>query len=170
MRGAFVLSRALIRPILVLSLLFVACGAPSNPEDAIVYDPCRPVVIAPTETPSPTHAAALREAIALWRTAGVTALTLDAVEGAQRVPLTFRDAPEIFHGVYEPSVGEVFVNLKLTAGPLNVTIAHELGHAMGLAHVPVQERKSLMNPGNATVLPTEDDERQLRAKWSCLPN
>ena len=47
-------------------------------------------------------------------------------------------------------------------------IAHELGHAFGLFHVPASERISLMNPGNLTTPPTTADQAALAALWgSC---
>ncbi len=151
-----------------MSVVLAACAAPTDVADPIVYDPCAPVIVAPVEALSPTQSAAVGEAIALWRAVGVTALTLDDSAGTQRVPLWFKDAPEPFHGVYEPRTGEVGINLKMKDRMLAITVAHELGHAMGLPHVEKAERSSVMNPSNGTVAPTPHDERQLRDRWSCL--
>lgn len=146
--------------------MVAACSAPVEISDPVVYDPCEPVVIAPVEALSPTQAQAVHEAISLWRAVGVTALTLDGSAGTQRVPLWFKDAPALFHGVYEPRTGEVGINLKMKDRMLAITVAHELGHALGLPHI--EERESVMNPGNGTIAPTPHDERQLRDRWSCL--
>ena len=46
-----------------------------------------------------------------------------------------------------------------------VTIAHEIGHAFGLAHVPAGERASVMNPGNLNIEPNADDAATLALRW-----
>jgi predicted Zn-dependent protease len=46
-----------------------------------------------------------------------------------------------------------------------VTIAHELGHTFGLWHVHPSTRRSVMNPGNTTITPTERDVDSVRALW-----
>jgi len=45
------------------------------------------------------------------------------------------------------------------------SVAHELGHAFGLVHVPQSERTSLMNPGNISTPPTVEDQAALAALW-----
>ena len=49
-----------------------------------------------------------------------------------------------------------------------MTIAHEIGHAFGLWHVKPSVRRSVMNPGNTTVTPTERDVDSVRALWGKL--
>ena len=150
----------------VLSLL-AACGAPALDGEGIVYDPCGTVVLAPQPDTSAAERASMQQAIALWRDVGLTTLTLDESANAARVPVRFAVGPSAFHGVYEPSLGLVTVNRVLADRERDVTVAHEVGHALGLPHVDPAERVSLMNPGNLTVVPTADDAAALDALWGC---
>lgn len=159
----------MLRTTLITGFL-LSCGAPADHSNDIVYDPCEPVVVLPGEGTTAQQLEGIRNAIELWRLAGLRSLTLDPDAGTQRVPVHFRDAPSMFHGIYEPRIGEVRVNTRMVARAMDLTIAHELGHAVGLAHIPHAERLSVMNPGNSTVAPTTDDERQLHTRWSCLPS
>ncbi|HEY0881746.1 MAG TPA: M66 family metalloprotease, partial [Archangium sp.] len=83
------------------------------------------------------------------------------------VPMRFRSAAAVFRGIYEPVTGLVSINRGLEGSDRTITIAHELGHALGLPHVPASERASVMNPGNLTVLPTAEDVAALQQRWGC---
>jgi hypothetical protein len=89
-----------------------------------------------------------------------------AVDGSGAAPSTlpvrFMPAAAFSHGYYDPS-GEVLINDDLTARPLVVTIAHEVGHAFGLVHVT--DRPSVMNPGNLDIEPNAGDVAALAALW-----
>jgi hypothetical protein len=62
----------------------------------------------------------------------------------------------------------VLVNRALTvASERAITIAHEVGHAMGLPHV--DGRPSLMNPGNLTLEPQPGDAAALVELWGACP-
>jgi hypothetical protein len=148
--------------------MFTACGgAPLDASGDIYYDPCEPIVVLPSEASTGVQRDAIASAISMWREVGLTTLTLDPEAGTQRIPVSFKKVVALFHGIYEPSNGQVQVNSAMQDRALDVTIAHELGHAIGLLHIPDAERSSLMNPSNSTVAPTQDDERQLRKRWSC---
>ena len=76
-------------------------------------------------------------------------------------------APAIF-GFYDGN-GDISINQELDADKAAVTIAHELGHAFGLVHVPASVRPSVMNPGNLSVTPTAGDRDALAAIWGTCP-
>jgi hypothetical protein len=146
---------------------FAACAAPS-PEPAITFDVCRPIRVAPIEATG-AQLASLDDAIAMWRALGVT--TLARGDGADAaITLEFRAAAPAFHGFYDPATAIVYVNTDLDDGDQRaITIAHELGHAFGLPHVPATERSSLMNPGNLTIPPDDGDRGALDALWGACP-
>ena len=142
-----------------------ACGAPSNPDTAgILYSPCDQVLVQPEAGTTEAEHGSVTAAIALWRDVGLTALSTS--EGVS-VPVRFADAAAVFHGVYEPSSGIVFINRDLGGAARDITVAHELGHALGLPHVALEERPSVMNPGNLTVLPSPSDQAALQRLWGC---
>lgn len=117
-------------------------------------------------------------ALGYWNASGGLGLTLASVASASTAadagqpPLSvqFQGAAGAFYGLYDDERGIVFVNRRLDdARGRAVTVAHELGHAFGLQHVDRRERPSLMNPGNLTLGPTEQDVAQLRRLWGdCL--
>lgn len=151
------------------SVTIFACGPPDNTGPGIVFSPCAPVHLVPRgDTTSPERASIIA-AIALWQRVGVRALSLgastDSLEDA--VPMQFKDASPLMHGVYEPSSGLVSINRVLTGTEREVTVAHELGHALGLPHVDRATRSSVMNPSNLTILPSPDDVGELQRRWGC---
>lgn len=154
---------------LLLSLTLTACGAPQVTQPERVYSPCEPVRLAPEADTTDLERESIVEAMALWREVGVTALTLGEPAGLEEVavPLRFKEAAALFRGVYEPSLGLVSINRRLEGLERTITIAHELGHALGLPHVPATTRRSVMNPGNLTVLPTAEDVEALQQRWGC---
>ena len=131
-----------------------------------------------------TQQAGARTAIDLWNSAAGTDLSmvqppvqpmlaqptaqpLDASQAAPAtLPILFQAAAAPAHGLFDPTLGEVFINDDLVARPLAVTIAHEVGHAFGLVHVT--NRPSVMNPGNLDIEPNSADVAALADLWgSC---
>lgn len=155
----------------IVSLLITvaACSGPDQtpPGEAVAFDPCQPLLL----LPDPAATAAERDGIAagaaLWNAIAGTRLTVaDAGASADTfLPIHFQTAAAAFHGLYDPANGQVFINTDLGGNAQAVTIAHEIGHAFGLAHVPSGERVSVMNPGNLNVEPNATDVATLALRW-----
>lgn len=131
---------------MLVAIAMAGCGSQAT---AITFDPCEPVRV---EGPD-----GVADAIAMWRVQDVTPFVLEEPADI-RVELT-TGAPA-FYGLYDGTT--VYINTTITdAHQRAVTIAHELGHALGLVHVPASERASVMNPGNLIVEPTAADAAAL---------
>ena len=152
-------------------LLFaVGCGDGGlESGDPVLFDACAPVpLVADTEL-TDAQAAGIRAAIALWNERAGTRLTLAVDRGEPGLPIHFQAAAPNFHGLYDAPTGQVFINTDLTGEALAITIAHEVGHAFGLSHVPAGQYTSVMNPNNLVVEPTLEDVDTLAMRWgSCL--
>lgn len=157
-----------LSPLLIAAALASACAPPPNTSLQIVYDPCGGLGVRAAVDTTPPELAGVSAGLALW---SATRVRLGLDDASTSVPVRFEDAPDAIRGVYDDRVGEVVINERLTTtpDPLAVTVAHELGHAMGLLHVPLAERESVMNPGNITVAPTADDVAVLWAQWPGCP-
>jgi len=157
--------------VLSISLCALACGAgngvSSGPD--IAFDACAPVPLITDDGVTDGQAAGIAAAMPLWNDRAGTHLMIAADRGAPGLPIHFQNAAGPFHGLYDAPSGQVFINTDLSGAPLAITIAHEIGHALGLAHVPVGERASVMNPNNLIVEPTPADVDTLVSRWGgCL--
>lgn len=136
----------------------------------IVFDPCQPVTIGGDSAgsgASDAHRAAIAAATVLWNDVAGTRLD-PAPEGDAAlpdIPMEFVEAPPGQYGLYDDERGVIRVNDGLESRELTITIAHELGHAMGLVHVDVTERRSVMNPANTETPPGTGDRDALTAIW-----
>ena len=151
-------------------LAAAGCGAGSQepPGDIVAFDACATLPLILDAGVSNAQSAGITAAISLWNDRAGTRLTLAGDQGTPGLPIHFEAAAPLFHGLYEPS-GQVFINTDLSGAPLAVTIAHEIGHAFGLVHVPAGQRASVMNPNNLVVEPTPEDIDTLALRWGvCL--
>ena len=150
-----------------------ACRAAQVPEGAGAHDACVPLAVTTAATAS-VQQAGIAGALALWRGRGVSAFdAAPAGAGAPTAAATqatiaveFADAASTFHGVYDPDGDRVLINTDLTdSATLAIVIAHELGHAFGLVHIPATTRLSLMNPDNLVTPPTDADQQAVEVLW-----
>jgi hypothetical protein len=143
-------------------VFLVACGTGDTTID-ITHDPCAGVALDGGTTTA--QRAGLDGALRLWRDLGV------AVAGSEpsTIEVVFEPASAAFRGVYDDERSVIHINDGIEEpGPLEIVIAHELGHAFGLPHVT--DRPSLMNPANLTQPPTDLDREAVEALWGrCDP-
>jgi hypothetical protein len=144
-------------------LLFALAGCDASSESVVVrtLDPCTPISIN-ARTASAEQIASVDRGIALWHHVGMIGLRHDS---GTDIEVVFREAPDAFYGYYDDDAAIVYVNESLATEEAAVTIAHELGHAFGLAHVPAAKRASVMNTANVTITPTAADASEVVALW-----
>ena len=137
--------------------------------DPVLFDACAPLPLVTDADVTDAEVAGIRAAIALWNERAGTRLTLAVDRGEPGLPIHFQAAAPNFHGLYDAPSGQVFVNTDLDGEALAVTIAHEVGHAFGLSHIPAGQYSSVMNPNNLVVEPTLEDVDTLAMRWGvCL--
>lgn len=154
----------------------IGCGAGnalSGDGPDIAFDACAPLTLLTDAGLTDGQAAGIAAAMPLWNDRAGTHLMMGAdpqvVPGATGLPIHFQTAGAPFHGLYDAPSGQVFINTDLSGASLAVTIAHEIGHAFGLVHVPADQRTSVMNPNNLVVEPTPEDVDTLATRWGgCL--
>jgi len=130
-------------------------------------DPCLPVVLVAAAGTTDAERASLADAAALWNAVAPLHLGVEPIAGATTIPVRFESAPLAFLGAYEPDQKDVVVNSEIPDEPTRaIVLAHELGHAFGMAHI--EGRPSVMNASNSTVAPNAADAAALAVLWgSC---
>ena len=127
-----------------------------------------PVTLVPDTTATEAQLAGVAAGAALWNSSAASDLLPGSAAGGGNgpaLPIHFQVAGAPFHGLYDAPSGQIYINDDLTGEALAITIAHEVGHSFGLVHVSSDERASLMNPANLTVLPTAADVATLAGLW-----
>jgi hypothetical protein len=158
-----------LRHVYVLSL--AACLGCSSPPagDDFAFDPCAVIVLSVDPGATEAEVASVIEGAAMWNRTGATRFTLEAIPDAPRLSIHFQDAAAAFHGLYDGDARALFVNKALDdAHERAVTVAHELGHAVGLPHIA--SRVSVMLPANLEVEPNPDDALELARVWGGCPS
>jgi len=149
-----------------VTALVCALGA-CAPEDTVIdtqFDPCAALCLE-IGGADDEQRASIDDALAMWQRRGVADLA-DPGGSAPCLAIRFDRAGALFHGAYDDVAGVVYVNRDIGDRRARaVVIAHELGHAFGLFHVPPERRASVMNGGNLTVEPTDDDGLAIAAVW-----
>jgi len=161
----------IVRLGVVLAAVASAFGCAQNPSasgPAVTFDPCTPVTLVPDAVATDAQVQGVAAGAALWNATAASELTPVSSAGAgsgPSLPIHFQVAGAPFHGLYDAPAGQIFINDDLTGDALAITIAHEIGHSFGLVHIPSNERASLMNPANLTVVPTAADVATLASLW-----
>ena len=152
-------------------MLFVCAiaGCATSGDDgtiATTFDPCSPLVVF-AASPTPVQGDGIAAAIASWKADGAPGL---GVSGGASLEVRFQTAAPLFHGLYDDTDAIIYINDDLQdVATLSAVVAHEMGHAFGLHHVSTDVRESVMNPGNLTVMPTDDDRHTLESlRGSCV--
>lgn len=152
----------------MLALTSAACSEDpgATAPFAHVVDACAPIAL--TSTGSGAELASIARASALWAAVGITG-TSEAGASAT-VAVTFvAAAPGVF-GFYDDVAVTLEISDALSDDQRAIVIAHELGHAFGLLHVPPSERSSVMNAANLTTAPTAGDQLAVAALWGDCAN
>lgn len=144
--------------------LAAACTGGGDTTIDITHDPCDGITLRAASA-TDEQLAGIDGAIALW--AGFTT-TMTRVADVPTIEIEFEPSSPAVRGLYDDEQGVIYINDQLAGEPLSIVIAHELGHAFGLEHV--EGRSSVMNKGNLTTPPNEDDLGALEALWGrCEP-
>ncbi len=137
--------------------LIASCGTGDTTID-ITHDPCGGIALDGGTTA--TQRAGLDGALRLWSDHGVMLTGNDLTT----IAVVFEPASGAFRGVYDDEHGVIHINDAIAdSGPLEIVIAHELGHAFGLPHIT--DRPSLMNPANLSQPPNDLDREAIEALW-----
>jgi len=155
-----------LHPVVVGLVFVTACAA--NEEVETTFDPCSPLEIVVTSD-HVEDVEAVKAALAAWARVvpvGDVAVT-PGTPAAGQLTVRFLDGEQPVRGMYYDSVGLVEISRDMLAPEVYpIAVAHELGHAFGLLHVEASTRASVMNVGNTTVEPTEQDAIEVIAKWA----
>ena len=144
--------------------MLVGCGSQA-PIDPITFDPCASISVASAGASS-DQLASIDAAFAMWRDVGLPAFGRGATPD---IAIVFHDAADSIYGFYDDTTATIYVNTRLVdPAQRAITIAHELGHSLGLVHIAPATRASVMNPGNVTLTPNAGDRATLATLWgSC---
>lgn len=143
-----------------------ACA--SDDQIDTVFDPCSPLTIAvPSDDAAEVQAVA--HAVDAWRAVLPAAIEVANAPGDGALTIRFESGDTFYRAMYWDTIGVISVSRDgLAPGDYAIAIAHELGHAFGLAHVGAETRPSVMNVGNLDVWPNGDDAGEVQARWeSC---
>jgi hypothetical protein len=158
-------------PVCLLAATLGGCGAAEVGALPATLDACQTTALVVAADATADERASVHAAVALWHDAGGPPLRVEeappgAAEGARAlgsmVPISFRRAAPLFYGLFRPEQGDILINRELASPTARaITIAHELGHAFGLAHAEDSPR-TLMSPGNLKAPPSPAESSAIR--------
>jgi len=141
-----------------------ACAAPDSGASDVVFDPCSAPRAVGERQVSGERLLSMGDAAAMWNVLAASQLTLDTTGPGPQIPIRFEDAAGNFHGIYEGSVGEVYINTALTdRHERAVTSPTSSATLSGCPTWPRGERISVMNPEISTSSPPRRTSRPGRA-------
>ena len=163
-----------LRFTLLCAALLGACAAQADDATIeITFDPCEPIAVLTPPDATEMATVGIDGALAMWTALRDWPIARASPDGdelgaAAIIQVVFQDAAHPFHGLYDDQHGVVYINTDLIDDhQRSVTIAHELGHAFGLFHI--ESRPSVMNPGNVSLAPSEEDAAEIDALWGSCP-
>ena len=124
-------------------------------------------MIAPVAGTEAEEVQSIEDALQLW----AQVLPVQAEVALEQAPesalaIEFESGDSFYRAMYWDSLGLISISRDhLQPEDYAIALAHELGHAFGLPHVPKEQRASVMNVGNLDVPPDEVDAAALRALW-----
>ncbi|HET9991529.1 MAG TPA: hypothetical protein VFQ65_23530 [Kofleriaceae bacterium] len=131
---------------------------------AHVVDACAPIALTSSQIGATgAELASIARASLLWTDVGVTGP--GAPNATASVAVAFVPSTPGVYGFYDDVDLTLEISNALSDDQRAIVIAHELGHAFGLVHVPASERASVMNIGNLGIVPTDDDRLAVSALW-----
>lgn len=131
-----------------------------------VYDPCASLVLVPSGDMSEGERASVADAVQMWGAVADVGLTTDdSLPEARRLEVEMVQTAA-YLGFFDDAAGNIRLARRVDDRHARaVVLAHELGHAFNLFHVPASKRRSVMNEGNWEVEPTAGDAEALARKW-----
>jgi hypothetical protein len=158
-----------LRFLLIAALLPIAACL-TDDTISTTFDPCSPLTIVPGTDTEEHEIQSIEEALGAWERVLPTRVSVASSSGSDgELSIFFESGDTFFRAIYMDQWGEILISReKLAPEDYALAIAHELGHAFGLHHVPAQERASIMNVGNLDIVPSADDAISVSALWdSC---
>ena len=127
------------------------------------------MTIAPAEDTRPAELQGIADAVGAWSRVLPTRIEVGApsVAAADALTIRFESGDAFYRAIYWDAWGEIAISrARLHEDDYAVAIAHELGHAFGLFHVPADQRLSVMNEGNLEAVPDEVDAQAVADLWA----